>query len=219
MGSLNVLILDGHPDDGRRLIPTLLDAYAAALPADAAVQRFAVRDLSFDPNLRRGFAQDMPWEPDLVRVADALAACDHLVLGFPLWWGGEPAMVKGLFDRILMPGFAFSYRRGDPFWQKLLAGRSADVIVTADTPPWFLRLVYGDPIGRRMRKQVLGFSGLRPVRVTVFGPTRQGAAAKGIEAWKARAEAIARSAAGLRRGPRHAAGPRSAFAQAVADRE
>jgi NAD(P)H dehydrogenase (quinone) len=145
---MHVLILDGYPDE-QRLVSSLLDHYAASLEADVTVQRIALRDLAFDPNLRRGYGADQAWEPDLERVGAALNACDHLVVGFPLWWGGEPMLLKGLLDRILLPGFAFRYHRGNPFWDRLLAGRSADVVITMDTPPWYLRAIYGDPVSRR----------------------------------------------------------------------
>ena len=99
------------------------------------------------------------------------------MVGFPLWWGGEPAALKGLLDRLLLPGFAFKYHRRDSFWDRLLSGRSADVIVTMDTPPWYLRLLYGDPIGHRWRQQVLGFCEFKPLRIHRFGQTRRGGAA------------------------------------------
>jgi len=89
--------------------------------------------------------------------------------------------LKGLLDRVILPGFAFRYHKKGVFWDRLLAGRSADVVVTMDTPPWYLRAVYGDPVGRRWRRQVLGFCGFNPIRVFRFGPTRQGQAKKRIE--------------------------------------
>lgn len=214
---MRILILDGHPDRGR-LVSHLLDRYAASV-ADGFVERLALRDLSFDPNMARGYAADQEWEPDLHRLAVALDACDHLVLAFPLWWGAEPMLVKGMLDRLLLPGFAFAYHRDDPFWDRRLAGRSADLIVTMDTPPWYLRLLYGDPVGRRWRHQVLGFCGFRPVRVLRLGPTRRGGAAQRLPSWEDRVARLARSAGVLRRGPKHAAlAERIAFPAAVADR-
>ncbi len=145
---VQVLIIDGHP--GReRLTTALLDAYRAALPPTATVTTIAVRDLTFDPTLHAGYGAEQPWEPDVARVARELDACDHVCFGFPLWWGAEPAPLLALLERVLMPGFAFRYRTTSVFWEKRLRGRSADLIVTMDSPPLFLRLVYGDPIGRR----------------------------------------------------------------------
>ncbi len=216
--AVHVLILDGHPDEGR-LLGSLLDHYVASLPSGSIIERIAIRDLTFNPNLRLGYSADQAWEPDVARVGAALDACDHLALGFPLWWGGEPAMVKGLLDRVLLPGFAFRYRRDSPFWDRLLAGRSADVIVTMDTPPWYLRLIYRDPVGHRMRRQVLGFCGFGPIRIMRFGPTRRGGAAKRIDGWRLQMERAAGTAGGLKRGlKRPAAAGRVAFAEAIAER-
>ena len=32
---------------------------------------------------------------------------DLIVLVFPLWWAGRPAVLKGWFDRIFTQGFAY----------------------------------------------------------------------------------------------------------------
>ncbi|MCG2839730.1 NAD(P)H-dependent oxidoreductase [Sandaracinobacter sp. RS1-74] len=198
---MRVLILDGHPDEGR-LVTHLLDHYQAGLGADMEVERIAVRDLAFDPILRQGYKVVQPWEPDLERVAAAIAACDHLVVAFPMWWGSEPAELKGLIDRVLLPGFAFRYHRDDPFWDRLLAGRSADVLITTDTPSWYLRWAYGNPVVRRWRGQILGFCGFKPLRVARFGPVRHGGVEKNIGAWRRQVEKLASSASRLRRGPK-----------------
>lgn len=164
-----------------------------------SVDRIAVRDLAFDPYLRRGYAEVQPFEPNLERISAAIAACDHLVVGFPMWWGSEPAQLKGLIDRVLLPGFAFRYHRADPFWDRLLAGRSADAIITTDTPSWYLRWAYGNPVVRRWRGQILGFCGFKPVRIARFGPVRQGGAEKNIGAWHREVERMAASVRTLRR--------------------
>ncbi|RIA46387.1 putative NADPH-quinone reductase [Hephaestia caeni] len=198
---MRVLILDGHPDEGR-LLSHLLDTYQAALGAEVEVERIAVRDLAFEPNLRHGYKTVQTLEPDLERVTAAIAACDHLVVGFPMWWGSEPGRLKGLIDRVLLPGFAFRYHQNDPFWDRLLAGRSADTIITTDTPSWYLRFAYGNPVVRRWRGQILGFCGFKPVRILKCGPTRQGGAEQNIAAWRRKIERLAASAGSLRRATR-----------------
>lgn len=185
-----VLMLDGHPD-GDRLTTHLLDAYAAALPQSP--DRLALRDLDFDPVLHRGYAEPQPWEPDLEALWARIESCGHLVLAFPLWWGSEPALLTGLWQRLLLPGRAFRYHDRDPWWDRLMRGRSADVIVTMDTPPAYLRLAYFDPLGWRYRRQVLGFVGFRPLRMIYLGPVRRGGVQRDLGRWQARLARAART--------------------------
>lgn len=189
---MKVLLLDGHPDDGR-LTTHLLDTYAAALPASAEVTRVAVRDLAFSPVLRHGYKRRTEWEPDIAKLAEVLDTCDHLVVAFPMWWGAEPAELKGLIDRLFLPGFTFAYHKDDPWWDRLMAGRSADVIVTMDTPRLFLWLAYGNAIIRRWKGQVLGFCGFAPVRFVALGTVRQGSAEKNLAKWQAKVAKLAGS--------------------------
>lgn len=194
---MKILLIDGHPDEGR-YSSHLLDVYENALPPDSRVRRIAVRDLTFTPNLRHGYARRTDWEPDVLRVAEAFDWCDHVALSFPMWWGAEPAMVKGLLDRVMLPGFMFAYHEHDTFWDRLMAGRSADAIITMDTPPWFLRLAYGNSIIHRWRKQVLGFVGFKPVRILPLGQVKRGGAEKNGAKWEARIRKMAGSIAPAR---------------------
>lgn len=195
MTARRVLLIDGHPDAGR-LSAHLLDHYAAALPQGTQIDRLAIRDLDFDPILHRGYAAVQEQEPDLQAAWARIEACDHLVMAFPMWMGAEPALLSGFITRVFLPGRAFRYHQDDPWWDRLLAGRSADVIVTMDTPPVFLRLFYFDPLGWRLKRQVLGFCGFRPLRLFYFGPVRKGGAAAGLARWRAR---LARAAATIPR--------------------
>lgn len=196
---MRVLLIDGHSDSDR-LSAHLLDHYQRNLPATAMVDRIAVRDLHFDPVLRYGYSVEQPLEPDLQRATQAILDADHIVIAHPLWWGAEPALLKGFYDRVLLPGTTFQYHRRSPFWDKLLKGRSADVLITADTPELWLRLRFGNPIGHRLRHQVLGFCGLSPLRIRYFTPVRRGGAEKRMGKWLQTVARLAVSAARLRRG-------------------
>lgn len=44
---------------------------------------------------------------DLVAEQNKLRSADALVIQFPLWWYGMPAILKGWFDRLFISGFAF----------------------------------------------------------------------------------------------------------------
>ena len=189
---MRVLLLDGHPDDGR-FSSHLLKQYEDALPQEATVKRVAVRDMDFTPILRFGYAKRVEWEPDIVSLAKQLDECDHLVVSFPMWWGSEPAELKGLLDRLFLPGFTFAYHSDDPWWDKHMEGRSADVIATMDTPPLFLRLTYGNALITRWKRQILGFCGFKPVRFLACGPIKHGNAEKHAAKWEKKIQRMARS--------------------------
>lgn len=66
--------------------------------------------------------------PDLAREQDRLKRADLLVLQFPLWWGGPPAILKGWFDRVAAYGVA--YADGTRFDTGLFRGRRSLISVT-----------------------------------------------------------------------------------------
>ncbi|WP_019015400.1 NAD(P)H-dependent oxidoreductase [Elioraea tepidiphila] len=66
-----------------------------------------------------------------------LRATDALVLVYPTWWYGMPAMLKGWFDRVWVPGVAF--RLGDGAIEPLLTNiRRIAVVTTYGSPRWLL---------------------------------------------------------------------------------
>ncbi|GGC50845.1 NAD(P)H-dependent oxidoreductase [Brevibacterium sediminis] len=74
--------------------------------------------------------------PDVTAEQEKLAAAELLVVQFPLWWYGPPAILKGWLDRVLTAGFAFGDldpRLGVPrrYGDGGLSGRRALVVVTA----------------------------------------------------------------------------------------
>jgi NAD(P)H dehydrogenase (quinone) len=46
--------------------------------------------------------------PEIVATQAQIQAADLLVLIYPLWWGGYPAMLKGWIDRVFSFGFAYT---------------------------------------------------------------------------------------------------------------
>lgn len=181
---MTALVIDGHPNPDS-LTAALARRYAEAY-GDATV--LAVRDLAFDPNLRLGYHGEQSLEPDVLRAQSLIEAADHVVVAAPVWWGSIPAILKGFFDRTFLPGWAFRYRKGG-LVAGLLAGRSARVIITTDSPFWYLRLV-GDTTVRHVRGRILRFSGLSPVTATRLGPVRGSTPAQ-REAWLETVAALA----------------------------
>ncbi len=161
-----ILIILGHPRS-QSFTGALVEAYAnGAKRAGATVEILRIGEMSFDPILRAGYAEIQELEPDLVHFQEAITRAEHLVFVYPTWWGGPPALLRDLLERAVLPGFGFKYHKNDPFWDKLLKGKSARIITTMDAPYWYYRLVFGAPGDRMLKNAVLNFCGVRPVRFT-----------------------------------------------------
>ena len=158
----------GHPGE-TSLSHGLADAYQRGAEAQGAeVRRMNLFDMDFDPALTHGYRQRKDHEPDLVEFLDNTLWADHLAWFHPMWWGGMPAKMQGAIDRTFLPGITFAYRENSSLWDKLLKGKTADVTVTADTPGWFLKFMYGNALKHRMTKQVLGFTGVKVANFSYF---------------------------------------------------
>ncbi len=165
----NILIINGHPNK-ESLNFALATAYQkGALESGATVSIIHIGDLNFDPNLAYGYQKRMELEPDLVDSLTKIRQAEHLVWVHPVWWGGMPALMKGFIDRLFLPGIAFKYRENSVWWDKLLTGKTARIITTLDQPSWYYRFMFGRPSVNQLRRSVLEFCGVKPVKVTYVG--------------------------------------------------
>ncbi len=170
--SKKILIIQGHPDH-QSYNHALHAAYKqGALESGASIREIFVGDLEFNPNLKFGYRARTDLEPCLVKAQEDIKWCDHIVLFYPVWWGAMPAILKGFFDRVFLPGFAFKKREGSVWWDKYLVGRSARVISTMDQPIWFYWLVNGAPTDKVIRRLTFSFCGISPTKITNIGPIR-----------------------------------------------
>ena len=87
---------------------------------------------------------------------DQLAVAEAIVLVYPAWWYGMPAMLKGYFDRVWLPGVAFDVTPdGKVNTERLRHITRIMVVTTYGGSWWMVRLALGDParrlIGRALR--------------------------------------------------------------------
>ncbi len=185
-----VLVIVGHPASDS-LCAGLAEVYADTARAQGhEVRVMQLGELQFDPVLHMGYRGKQALEPDLLAAQAAISWAEHLCFVFPVWWGGPPALLKGFLDRLMQPGFAFQYRKGKAFPEQLLRGRSADMLVTMDTPPWYFKWVYRMPAIHLMRKTTLEFCGIKPVKTLMLGPVL-GSSAKQRSRWLAQSRKLA----------------------------
>jgi putative NADPH-quinone reductase len=173
-----ILIINGHPDK-KSFCHALATVYKqGAERAKADCRLINLSDLKFDPILHYGYRKITELEPDLIEIQKEIVAADHLVFVYPTWWGTYPALLKGFIDRVFLPSFAFHFRENSVLWDKLLKGRSARLIVTMNTPGWYYNLILGAPGHNSMKKGVLGFCGIRPVKITTLRPIKSSSESK-----------------------------------------
>lgn len=166
-----IFVFLGHTDPAT-LSGAFADCYEReARDAGFEVRRMNIGDMQFDPILHEGYKTIQQIEPDLKAFQDTLAWADHIAIFYPTWWSSMPAMLKGLFDRAWLPRYAFSFADHGLTWKKLLKGRTARIVTSANTAPWLLRLMYGPPTVH-LNLCLFRFAGIRS-RSTVFGPSER----------------------------------------------
>jgi NAD(P)H dehydrogenase (quinone) len=193
MKAKRIFILLGHPDSGPEpLSRQLADSYeAAARAAGHDVRRTDLSALQFDPILHKGYRARQELEADLLKVQEDMAWCEHFVLFFPNWWGGMPALLKGMWDRMFLPRFAFSMWKNKMGWTALLKGRSARVVITCSNPVILDHLAFGD-FTASIKRSLLSFAGFS-VRITAVGRSER--LSEGQKAsWLRRISKLARGA-------------------------
>jgi len=145
---MRVLVIFAHP---------LEDSYGAAL-RDVVIQSLEggghtidLCDLyreAFDPVLsvreRQTYRNTASNSANVTEHVHRLQQAEGVVFVFPSWWYGMPAILKGYFDRVWLPGVAFDF--GPQAILPLLTNiRLFGVVTTTGAPEWFTRFYVGNP--------------------------------------------------------------------------
>lgn len=178
----------------------LADRYAAVLRrVGIATRRVDLARMEVPACIASRQPDDGDMQGDVARFWQDLLWADHVVIVHPLWWGGMPAKLKALFDAVLQSGKAYRYEGRNPLPLGLLKGRSARLVVTSDTPGWFMALAYGNAHFRAVKNQILKFVGFGPVRVTHLSVMRHSTAEQREKMLERVAQAATKDAAVLAR--------------------
>jgi NAD(P)H dehydrogenase (quinone) len=152
--AMNVLWVVAPPDP-RSLTATLAEAGAAALRGQGhTVEVSDLLAMGWNPVVsardygttgRLKVSQDahaaytegrLP--ADVAAEQDRIRRADVLVLHFPLWWFGMPALLKGWVDRVFVSGFAYGVRAPEGHSRRygdgILASKRALVVTSTGGP-------------------------------------------------------------------------------------
>jgi len=124
----------------------------------------------FDPVFKAGdFAQfeggTMP--DDVVAEQARVERCDALCFVFPIWWYGMPAMFKGWLDRVWSNGWAYHWEH-DPQGSLLKPRPCTFLCPTGASPAMMERGGYGADLDNLWRHGVLGYCGVKPIRIELL---------------------------------------------------
>ena len=124
----------------------------------------AIEDLyaeNFEPALtaleRKSYYAESYDLSNIAEQVSRLQDAEAMVLLFPTWWFGFPAMLKGWFDRVWGPGIAYDHASDfGPIKPRLDNLKKVLVVTTLGAPWWFDRLVMWQPVKRIMKFALLG---------------------------------------------------------------
>jgi NAD(P)H dehydrogenase (quinone) len=156
---VRVLVIYCHP---------VAESFAAAAHAtvlqalDAGSHEVMDVDLyaeGFDPVMSRQDRLDYQNTARNIRPVrkydDQLTAAEAIVLVYPAWWYGMPAMLKGYFDRVWLPGVAFDVTPdGRVLTERLQRIRRIVVVTTYGGSWWMVRVALGDPARKLVSRAI-----------------------------------------------------------------
>ncbi len=158
---MNCLVVVAHPLD-HSLCSYL--AEETVIHLEAKGYKVTVKNLykeNFNPVLtedeRKSYYQRQ-FDTNLVQSDIAqLKQAESLVLIFPTWWFGFPAILKGWFDRVWAPGHAYEHASDfGPIKQCLDNLKEMKVVTTLGSPWWVDFFVLRKPVKKVLKIALLG---------------------------------------------------------------
>jgi putative NADPH-quinone reductase len=130
---MRVLLVYCHPDPESLVAAARERALAGLTKGGHDVRMTDLYADDFDPVMsaaERRTHKDPGVPPGLERYAADLQWAEALVLVYPTWWSGQPAMLKGWIDRVWVAGVAWQLPPGADVLEPLLTNVRRIVVVT-----------------------------------------------------------------------------------------
>lgn len=158
---MKCLVVVAHPLSDSLCHAMARSAIEALTAAGHEVQVEDLYQSGFAPALTLSERQSYyspTFESDAVQCQVArLLSAEALVLVFPTWWFGFPAILKGWFDRVWAPGATYNHATDlGPLEPRLHRLRNALAVTSLGSPWWVDRLVLWQPVKRALKTALLG---------------------------------------------------------------
>lgn len=165
-----ILIVTAHPSS-QGFVHKIEKTYSRASKARGnTVEILDLYDMkNAQPFLK--FETENEWPQEKLKdMQQKIAVADEIVLTFPVWWGDAPAILKNWFDCNITAEFAYKYTSKGV--QKLLSGKTAKILTTADAPG-FAYSFFLAPMRLNWTKMRLAFCGIKVTTFKVYGKMRK----------------------------------------------
>ncbi|QEV61736.1 NAD(P)H oxidoreductase [Streptomyces spectabilis] len=164
-----VLVVTGHPRTDSLTAGLARHARDRLTAEGHAVDFLDLEAEGFDPRMTPDDEPDWAdpqkaYSPEVRAHMRRVADADAIVVVFPVWWFGLPALLKGWIDRVWNHGFAYGRRRGGG---PLARTRMLWLGLTAYDRAKFVDAGWQETVTRVLRKGISEYCGIAPERTSV----------------------------------------------------
>ena len=101
-----------------------------------------------------------------------IITCDYLFFIFPIWWGSIPAILKGFFDKVFLPQWAYRVDSKLKVEGLLKNIKKTIIIVTMNSPNIYYKFILKNPIKQILIKDTLKLCGIKKIKLFQLGYIR-----------------------------------------------
>lgn len=173
---MNVLVISAHPSDTSFIVDVRAQILEMMADSGHVVRHHDLYAENFSPvftpyerlHHTGNLAEKLEKLPELAVHVEDLRWCEALVLVYPTWWSGPPAIVKGWIDRVFMNHVAWVLPEGAARISPLLKNVRRLVVVTSHGSAKFVNVLQGESGKRVVLRSIRAMFGFR-VRTTWCG--------------------------------------------------
>ncbi|MBI4935995.1 MAG: NAD(P)H-dependent oxidoreductase [Actinobacteria bacterium] len=169
---MQVLVVLAHPNEDSFSHALAHRACEALRAAGHGVNLLDLYALGFRAAMsadeREAYHSDEPMlDPMVAEHAALVQAADALVLVYPTWWSAQPAILKGWFERVFVPGVGFKFNAKGKVRPGLGNLRHLVGISTYGSPWGYVKAINDN--GRRTLTRTVRMSAGRSARTKWLG--------------------------------------------------
>ncbi len=164
-------IIQGHPDPMKvHFCHALANAYVeGAREGGHEIREIFVADLDFPILRSKEEWENTPTPPALRQPQQDVLWADHMLIVYPLWLGGLPALLKGFLEQLFRPDLVQEKSELGKMFANLLKGKTSRIVVTMGMPGVIFRWYYGAHSLNNLKRSILGFCGMGPIKDDLVG--------------------------------------------------